>query len=191
MAGRNVRADLLASRARALCGDLHGRRQQRLRWTGVGSYGHYQQDVDQFASWGFDAIKVDFCGAGQEWLDQPPNDPRTLYGQFSQSGGCRSAPDDPKRLQLLDAGADQRDGSLIRGLFLGQLLVGAGGRAELADRHRYRLHRKHSVQVGLTEPRPGLDPISEHPGRRRALPGLPGSDGVTGTIPTISVLGSG
>jgi alpha-galactosidase len=28
---------------------------------------------------------MDFCGAGQEWLDQPPNDPRTLYGQFSQA----------------------------------------------------------------------------------------------------------
>jgi len=52
---------------------------------GVGSYGHYQQDVNQFAAWGFDAIKLDFCGAGQEWLDQPPNDPRTLYGQFSQA----------------------------------------------------------------------------------------------------------
>ena len=52
---------------------------------GVGSYGHYQQDVDQFAKWGFDAIKVDFCGAGQEWLDQPPNDPRALYGQFSRA----------------------------------------------------------------------------------------------------------
>ena len=38
---------------------------------GVGSYGHYQQDVDQFAAWGFDAIKVDFCGAGQEWLGFP------------------------------------------------------------------------------------------------------------------------
>jgi alpha-galactosidase len=52
---------------------------------GVGSYGHYQQDVDQFANWGFDAIKLDFCGAGQEWLDQPPNNPRTLYGEFSQA----------------------------------------------------------------------------------------------------------
>jgi alpha-galactosidase len=50
---------------------------------GVGSYGHYQQDADQFAAWGFDAVKVDFCGAGQEWLDQSPNDPRTLFGQFS------------------------------------------------------------------------------------------------------------
>ena len=52
---------------------------------GVGSYGHYQQDVNQFAAWGFDAVKVDFCGAGQKWLDEPPNDPRTLYGQFSQA----------------------------------------------------------------------------------------------------------
>ena len=52
---------------------------------GVGSYGHYQQDVNQFAAWGFDAVKVDFCGAGQKWLDQPPNDPRTLYAQFSQA----------------------------------------------------------------------------------------------------------
>jgi alpha-galactosidase len=52
---------------------------------GVGSYGHYQQDVNQFAAWGFDAVKVDFCGAGQQWLDQPPNDPRTLYGQISQA----------------------------------------------------------------------------------------------------------
>ncbi len=50
---------------------------------GVGSYGHYQQDANQFAAWGFDAVKMDFCGAGQTWLDQPPNDPRTLYAQFS------------------------------------------------------------------------------------------------------------
>ena len=57
---------------------------------GVGSYGHYQQDVDQFATWGFDAIKIDFCGAGQEWLDQPPHDPRALYGQFSQAVAAAS-----------------------------------------------------------------------------------------------------
>ncbi len=52
---------------------------------GVGSYGHYQQDVNQFAAWGFDAIKLDFCGAGQQWLFQAPNDPRTLYGEFSSA----------------------------------------------------------------------------------------------------------
>jgi alpha-galactosidase len=42
-----------------------------------GSYGHYQQDVDQFADWGYDAVKVDFCGGEQQHLD-----PATAYGQF-------------------------------------------------------------------------------------------------------------
>ncbi len=54
---------------------------------GVGSYGHYQQDANQFAAWGFDAVKVDFCGAGQTWPNPTPgvNDPKTLYTQFSQA----------------------------------------------------------------------------------------------------------
>jgi hypothetical protein len=47
---------------------------------GVGSYGHYQQDANTFASWGFDAVKVDFCGAGQEGLT-----PQPLYAQFAQA----------------------------------------------------------------------------------------------------------
>jgi acyl dehydratase len=36
--------------------------------SGVGSLGHYQQDANSFAAWGFDAVKVDFCGAGQAGL---------------------------------------------------------------------------------------------------------------------------
>jgi hypothetical protein len=47
---------------------------------GVGSYGHYQQDANTFAAWGFDAVKVDFCGAGQEGLT-----PQPLYTQFAQA----------------------------------------------------------------------------------------------------------
>ena len=47
---------------------------------GVGSLGHYQQDADAFAAWGFDAVKVDFCGAGQEGLT-----PKPLYDQFAQA----------------------------------------------------------------------------------------------------------
>src|ERR1700676_3573927 len=35
---------------------------------GVGSRGHYQQDANTFAAWGFDAVKMDFCGAGQEGM---------------------------------------------------------------------------------------------------------------------------
>ena len=47
---------------------------------GVGSYGHYQQDANTFAAWGFDAVKVDFCGAGQEGYA-----PQPLYQQLSQA----------------------------------------------------------------------------------------------------------
>lgn len=50
------------------------------RGRGVGSLGHYQQDADAFASWGFDAVKVDFCGAGQQRLT-----PRPLYAQFAEA----------------------------------------------------------------------------------------------------------
>ena len=42
-----------------------------------GSYGRYQQDVNTFAGWGYDAVKVDFCGSEQMGLD-----PATVYGQF-------------------------------------------------------------------------------------------------------------
>jgi hypothetical protein len=35
---------------------------------GQGSYGHYQQDVNTFAAWGFDAVKVDFCGGAEYGL---------------------------------------------------------------------------------------------------------------------------
>jgi hypothetical protein len=34
-----------------------------------GSYGHYQQDVNTFAAWGFDAVKVDFCGGVRQGLE--------------------------------------------------------------------------------------------------------------------------
>ncbi|HEX4110742.1 MAG TPA: glycoside hydrolase family 27 protein [Solirubrobacteraceae bacterium] len=44
---------------------------------GTGSYGHYQQDVNTLAAWGFDAIKVDFCGGTRLGLD-----PRTAYTEF-------------------------------------------------------------------------------------------------------------
>jgi alpha-galactosidase len=47
---------------------------------GQGSYGHYQQDVDTFAAWGFDAVKVDFCGGAEDRLE-----PVTAYTQFHEA----------------------------------------------------------------------------------------------------------
>jgi alpha-galactosidase len=45
-----------------------------------GSYGHYRADVDRFASWGFDAVKVDFCGASTVGLH-----PRVSYRSFASA----------------------------------------------------------------------------------------------------------
>jgi alpha-galactosidase len=42
-----------------------------------GSYGHYQQDANTFAAWGFDAVKVDFCGGGKMHLN-----PAKAYASF-------------------------------------------------------------------------------------------------------------
>jgi alpha-galactosidase len=47
---------------------------------GEGSYGHYQQDVNTFAAWGFDAVKVDFCGGAEYHLD-----PAGAYAEFHEA----------------------------------------------------------------------------------------------------------
>jgi alpha-galactosidase len=47
---------------------------------GQGSYGHYQQDVNTFAKWGFDAVKVDFCGGVQQRLD-----PASAYAELHEA----------------------------------------------------------------------------------------------------------
>jgi hypothetical protein len=67
--GRGLEAGIYTDAGSSGC---HGR--------GVGSLGHYQQDVDAFAAWGFDAVKVDFCGAGQEGLT-----PERQYTEFAQA----------------------------------------------------------------------------------------------------------
>jgi len=36
---------------------------------GSGSEGHYEQDFLQFSKWGFDFVKVDWCGGSKEGLD--------------------------------------------------------------------------------------------------------------------------
>ncbi|GGN08270.1 hypothetical protein GCM10011609_54820 [Lentzea pudingi] len=38
---------------------------------GTGSEGHYEQDMLKFSRWGFDYVKVDWCGADVEKLDAP------------------------------------------------------------------------------------------------------------------------
>jgi alpha-galactosidase len=57
-----------------------------------GSGGHYRQDVNTFAAWGFDAIKLDFCGGSEEQLD-----PAAAYSAYHAA----IASDSPRRPLLL------------------------------------------------------------------------------------------
>jgi len=47
---------------------------------GSGSEGHYDQDFLQFSKWGFDFVKVDWCGGNSEGLDS-----KTAYTAISNS----------------------------------------------------------------------------------------------------------
>ena len=46
----------------------------------TGSEGHYEQDFLQFARWGFDYVKVDWCGGAKENLD-----PDYQYGEIARA----------------------------------------------------------------------------------------------------------
>jgi hypothetical protein len=53
---------------------------------GSGSEGHYDQDFLQFSQWGFDYVKVDWCGGNAEGLD-----PRSTYQAISDAIGRATA----------------------------------------------------------------------------------------------------
>ena len=46
----------------------------------VGSEGYYEQDFEQFARWGFDYVKVDWCGGDKENLD-----PAVQYAEIGRA----------------------------------------------------------------------------------------------------------
>eukprot|EP01102_Stenamoeba_stenopodia_P001079 TRINITY_DN1094_c0_g2_i1.p1 TRINITY_DN1094_c0_g2~~TRINITY_DN1094_c0_g2_i1.p1 ORF type:complete len:418 (-),score=69.49 TRINITY_DN1094_c0_g2_i1:110-1363(-) len=47
-----------------------------------GSYAHYQQDAKQFASWGVDFVKMDWCNTD---INGTQLDPRVIYPEMSQA----------------------------------------------------------------------------------------------------------
>ncbi|WP_105971481.1 ricin-type beta-trefoil lectin domain protein [Streptomyces geranii] len=53
---------------------------------GSGSEGHYVQDMTQFSQWGFDFVKVDWCGGDAEGLD-----PKTTYQAISDAVATATA----------------------------------------------------------------------------------------------------
>jgi len=52
----------------------------------VGSEGHFEQDFLQFAKWGFDYVKVDWCGGDKEKLD-----PAVQYAEVARAIGKAEA----------------------------------------------------------------------------------------------------
>lgn len=53
---------------------------------GSGSEGHYEQDMLQFSKWGFDYVKVDWCGGDKEGLDA-----KSTYQAISDAAGKAAA----------------------------------------------------------------------------------------------------
>ncbi len=52
----------------------------------TGSEGHYQQDMQTFQEWGFDFVKIDWCGGNAEGLDQ-----ETTYKAISAANDAAAA----------------------------------------------------------------------------------------------------
>ena len=50
-----------------------------LTFEGKGSFGHYEEDARSWTEWGFDGVKIDWCG-GHRILD-----PETQYRQFAEA----------------------------------------------------------------------------------------------------------
>ena len=70
---------------------------------GTGSEGHYDQDMLQFSKWGFDYVKVDWCGGRDEKLNA-----RSAYTQLSQAIDRATAQTGrPMVLSVCEWGANQ------------------------------------------------------------------------------------
>ncbi|MFG2730627.1 ricin-type beta-trefoil lectin domain protein [Streptomyces canus] len=52
----------------------------------TGSEGHYQQDMQTFQEWGYDFVKIDWCGGDKEGLDQ-----ETTYKAISAANDAAAA----------------------------------------------------------------------------------------------------
>lgn len=67
-----------------------------------GSEGHYLQDFEQFERWGFDYVKVDWCGGNAEGLD-----PKATYTQISKAlAEATAVTGHPMLLSICEWGVD-------------------------------------------------------------------------------------
>ncbi|MEV6876685.1 ricin-type beta-trefoil lectin domain protein [Amycolatopsis sp. NPDC051128] len=82
--GKGLKAGIYTDAGRDGCGYYYPT--GRPAAPGSGSEGHYDQDFLQFSQWGFDFVKVDWCGGNAEGLDA-----RTAYQAISDSIGRATA----------------------------------------------------------------------------------------------------
>jgi Alpha galactosidase A/Ricin-type beta-trefoil lectin domain/Alpha galactosidase C-terminal beta sandwich domain len=76
--GKGLKAGIYTDAGRDGCGYYYPT--GRPAAPGSGSEGHYDQDFLRFSQWGFDFVKVDWCGGNAEGLN-----PRTAYQSISDS----------------------------------------------------------------------------------------------------------
>jgi len=104
--------------------------------TNDGSYGHYQQDFDQFAAWGYDAVKVDFCGGRKQNLNPADTYAKVRDALLGNSSNRPMLLNICNPLRLLHRCAAGGVGARL-------LDIRAEHRQLVADRHRRRLQPRH------------------------------------------------
>ncbi|KDN18089.1 alpha-galactosidase [Amycolatopsis rifamycinica] len=82
--GKGLKAGIYTDAGRDGCGYYYPT--GRPAAPGSGSEGHYLQDMLQFQRWGFDFVKVDWCGGDAEGLD-----PKSTYQAISDANRAATA----------------------------------------------------------------------------------------------------
>ncbi|MET7714880.1 ricin-type beta-trefoil lectin domain protein [Streptomyces sp. NPDC005407] len=82
--GKGLKAGIYTDAGKNGCGYYYPTTRPKAPNTGM--EGHYQQDLETFQRWGFDYVKIDFCGGSEERLDQ-----ETTYKQIAAANEAASA----------------------------------------------------------------------------------------------------
>ncbi|MDX3799259.1 ricin-type beta-trefoil lectin domain protein [Streptomyces sp. AK04-3B] len=82
--GKGLKAGIYTDAGKQGCGFYYPT--TRPAAPGTGMEGHYQQDLETFQRWGFDYVKIDWCGGRVEGLNQ-----ETQYKQIAAANEAASA----------------------------------------------------------------------------------------------------
>lgn len=84
--GKGLKAGIYTDAGKNGCGYFYPTPPGTPPAPGSGSEGHYEQDLRAFQEWGFDYVKVDWCGGQDEGLDQ-----ETTYRALSEANKAATA----------------------------------------------------------------------------------------------------